>query len=311
MWSELEKRIVRENRIFIIPSARGFLFLGLSIVMILVAATYNNNLIFILGAFLFSVFVVVLLQTHYNLKGTFLRFISIEEGFEGREVRMAFELSQKRARLKAGLEIRTRGKKWKTLTKDKHDLAATDRTKPVSLGVEAVRRGLHRLPEVVLETYYPLGLFRAWKVYRPEGEFLIYPKPEGLRELKPLSNGDGRRDDGMKASTEGDLGELRPFRSGDSFAQVAWKHFARTGTMHSRLNWGGEERHYAIPWIGTSGGGDKLESDLRQMSAWVERALFEQSQFEMSVPQGHVGLGFGPEHARVCWRALAKIGEGT
>ena len=306
LWQKLERRIIRENNIFIIPSYRGFLFLGLAMVMILVAATYNNNLIFILGAFLFSTFVVVLLQTHYNLKGVRLRFVTMEEGFEGTEVHMAFELSQKRSRLKSGLEIRSRSKEWKNVSSEKHMLRSTESTKPVRVTVVAPRRGEHSIPQIVLETYYPLGLFRAWKVYRPEGQVMIYPKPAGEVPLAPSPSTVGVRDEGTKPASEGDMGELRAYRAGDSFHQVAWKHFARTGDMHSRANWGGEDRHYSIPWLVPQTPGD-TETNLRQMSAWIDVAVREDARFEMSTPQGHIGAGQGMEHARKCWRVLAKV----
>jgi uncharacterized protein (DUF58 family) len=304
MWDNLRRRMVRENHIFIMPSTRGTLFLGLVFVIIMVAATYNNNLIFILGFSLFAVFVVCMLQTHYNLKGVRIRFVSAEEGFEGHEIFLAFDLTQKRSRWKRALELRARSRQWKTVIADRQHLLPNEQSKPVRFAVLAHKRGVHPLPEIVLETYYPLGLFRAWKVFRPKGQLTVYPRPSGEIELQPRTLAAGLREQGMRAASEGDMGELRIYREGDSYHQIAWKHYARTGKLHSRVNWGGDERYYVIPW---QPGKQELEEYLRQMSAWVERALFEQSQFEMHLPEGSVGMGHGQDHARACWRLLARV----
>lgn len=304
MWDDLRRRMVRENHIYIIPSPRGFLFLGLVIVIILVAATYNNNLIFIQGFALFALFVVCMLQTHYNLKGVRLRFVSAEEGFEGQEVYLAFDLTQKRSRWKRGLQLRARSRHWKTVTNERHSLLPNEQSKPVRFAVLAYKRGVHPVPEIFLETYYPLGLFRAWKIFRPKGQITIYPRPLGEAELHARVAPAGQRDQGTRPALEGDMGELRLYREGDSYHQIAWKHYARTGKLHSRVNWGGDEVHYVIPW---QPGQMELEEYLRQMSAWVQLALHEQSHFEMHVPEGSIGLGVGHDHARECWRVLARV----
>src|SRR5437870_1558803 len=106
MLEQVRRRMIRENRIYIMPSGRGFFFLAAVVVMILTAATYNNNLIFILAFFLFALFIVSMLQTHYNLKGARLEFAGAEEAFEGDRQSLLFHLTQKRARHKRGLEIR-------------------------------------------------------------------------------------------------------------------------------------------------------------------------------------------------------------
>src|SRR5690349_25103785 len=47
-----------------------------------------------------------------------------------------------------------------------------------SLAVPAERRGWLALGRVMLETRFPLGLFRAWSYVEPESRCLVYPRPE-------------------------------------------------------------------------------------------------------------------------------------
>ena len=69
----LQRKMVRENRVYIIPSGGGAVFFLSIIVLVLTAATYNNNLIFIFAFFLSALFVITMLQTNFNLKSVRLQ----------------------------------------------------------------------------------------------------------------------------------------------------------------------------------------------------------------------------------------------
>lgn len=307
MFEKLRHRIVQANRIYIMPSGRGFLFLAAIIVLVLTGATYNNNLIFLLAFFMFSVFVVSMLQTHYNIKGVRLGFGSAEEGFEGDALTLHMELAQKRARHKKNLEIRTASKKFVTLGRKREQIHPTESAKLVRIEVRAWKRGVYRIPEIILETYYPLGLFRAWKVFRFDGDLVVYPKPETKHTLQPRSYESGHEDLGLRTSPEGDFGELKTYVMGESYHQIAWKHYARTGDLYSKVHWGEEHKHYVIPWLAAMPSGADVEPALRQMSGWIKAALDENATFEMESPGHKIEPSRGVDHARRCWRLLAEV----
>ena len=58
-------------------------------------------------------------------------------------------------------------------------------------------RGLHEVPTLSAETRFPLGLFRAWTVWRPAARLLVYPRPEihapALPAARPVAGGPTRR----------------------------------------------------------------------------------------------------------------------
>jgi uncharacterized protein (DUF58 family) len=309
MLAQMRRRMIRTNRIYIMPSGRGLFFLTAVVIMILTAATYNNNLIFILAFFLFALYVVSMLQTHYNLKGARLQFVGAEEAFENDGLTLLFHLEQRRARHKRGLEIRTRSKQFKTLSSRREELLPEDQIKPARIDVRAWKRGVHRVPEVILETYWPLGLFRAWKVFRPEGEMTVYPRPAGSRALAPAQFDQGQEETGLRTTPDGDFGELKAYQTGESYHQIAWKHYARTGQLYSKVHWGAEHKHYALPWSPPPG--QDVETYLRQMSQWVMNAIQEDASFELETPDFKLEPGRGPEQAKAGWRALALVGVGA
>lgn len=305
MFERLRRRMIRQNRIYIMPTFGGVMMLALIVVMILTAATYNNNLIFVLAFFLFSLFVVSMLQTHYNLKGARLEYVGSEEAFEGQPLGMLFHVVQAKARTKRSLEIRLSSKLFKNLSRRRETLRSQDRLKPMRIEVLAWRRGVHLTPDVVLQTTYPLGIFRAWKVFRPDGELVVYPKPEGDRPLFADPFAEGEEDAGLRTSPDGDFGELKNYVIGESYHQIAWKHFARTRMLYTKVHWGAENKHYRLIWDPSLA--SNMEGYLSQMSAWVEKALLEGASFEMETPSLKVEPGSGSEQARMCWRALAFV----
>ncbi|NJL24350.1 MAG: DUF58 domain-containing protein [Calothrix sp. SM1_5_4] len=305
MLEKLRRKLVRENRIYIMPSLHGYLYLAAVIVLILTAATYNNNLIFILAFFMFAIYVVSMLQTHYALKGVRLDFLGAEDAFEGERMTLIFHLQLARPRAKKGLLIRTRSRRFVTVKRGREEISALEPYKPARIEVTARQRGIFPLPEIILETYYPLGLFRAWKVFRPRGELVVYPRPDGQRALAPVQYEHGDEDLGLRSSPEGDFGELRNYLPGESYHQIAWKHYARTGELYRKVHWGAEKKHYLIPWDPSVG--QDVEAYLRQMSCWVVKAVEEDASFEMETPASKIEPGRGPEQAKTCLRALAQV----
>lgn len=301
------RRMVQANRIYIIPSGRGLLFLCAIVVLVLTGATYNNNLVFILAFFMFSIFVISMLQTHYNVKGVRLNFGSSEEGFEGDVLTLHLELVQKRARWKRNLEIRTSSKKFVTVSHKREELLPQESAKLVRIEVRAWKRGIHSLPDLILETYYPLGMFRAWKVFRFDAQLVVYPKPEIKQILQPRSFEAGHEDLGLRTSPEGDFGELKNYVMGESYHQIAWKHYARTGELFSKVHWGEEHKHYVIPWIVSGRKAQEIEAQLSIMSGWIKAALEDNATFEMEAPSLKIEASKGVDHARRCWRALAEV----
>ena len=304
--SDFSRWIVRENRIYIMPTGNGALYLAGIVVLILTASTYNNNLIFILAFFLFAVFFVSMLQTHYNLKGVRLQYNGSEEGFQGDRIGLNAYITQKRPRTKKALQLRTSSKTFVTLKNAREDLRPQDTMKPTRIEVRAWKRGLHKVPTLIVETQYPLGLFRAWKVFRPEGEIVIFPAPQAGPPLQPRAFDQGEQDQGLRTSPDGDFGELKNYAPGESYHQIAWKHYARTGTLYTKVHWGAEDRHYAIPWNPPK---ENLERYLEFMSGYVKQACDENASFEMETPVSSIQPGRGAEHAKLCWRALALVDE--
>ena len=301
MFERVRRRLVREDRLYIMPTARGALFLGVVVVMILTAATYNNNLVFILAFFLFALFVVSMLQTHDNLRGVRVEFSGATGTFAGEVTALNFHLSHRRRRGASDLRVRVRNKALRVVDSPRADLIPGEVGTAALARVSAPRRGVFGLGDVILQTEYPHGMFRAWTVARPAGEIIVYPPPRGSELLAPGIYRAGEAETaGQSHSPDGDFGELTAYRAGESYHRIAWKHFARTGALYQKVHWGAARPHFVIPWRAAS------EIELEQVSRWIDLARAGGASFELTTPDVMLGPGMGDDLAHACWRELAR-----
>jgi uncharacterized protein (DUF58 family) len=168
----------------------------------------------------------------------------------------------------------------------------------------------------VAETRFPLGLFRAWTVWRPAARVLAWPQPEQPAPPLPAGGLLSVPDEDSPAqahppapqapSASQDLAfdQLRPWRTGDALRQVAWKKAARTGELVSRE---AEPLPGQALWLDETAarsaeGG--LEHRMSRLAAWVLAA--EQSARPVGLRLGaqHWPPALGEGHRRALLDAL-------
>src|SRR2546430_1164911 len=100
----------------------------------------------------------------------------------------------------------------------------------VVLAVPAPARGWLPLGRVMLETRFPLSVFRSWSYVEPEARCLVYPRPE--RSMLPAPAAESSRG-ALRSPTPGndDYSGLRAYQLSDSPRHVAWKAVARNEDM--------------------------------------------------------------------------------
>jgi hypothetical protein len=85
------------------------------------------------------------------------------------------------------------------------------------------------------ETRFPLGLFRAWTVWRPAARILVLPAAESNAPLPPRGPADGRWDRSHRHVESGEIEGVRAYRRGDPMKLVAWKKAAQALETGSEL----------------------------------------------------------------------------
>ena len=156
---------------------------------------------------------------------------------------------------------------------------------------------------LLLETRYPLGLFRAWSYVEPEARCLVYPKPDHAR-LPPASAHGASGGQRLQAAGNDDFSGLRMYQPSDSPRHVAWKAAARTDDMLTKQFSGEAAAELWLDWerLPPALG---LEQRLSRLAGWVLAAERGGARYGLRLPGVEIAPARGDSHAAACLQALA------
>jgi len=308
----LENRLPRsdswtltQSSIYILPTRAGWAFAVTLVVMLLASINYQLNLGYALTFLLCGAGLAGMHQTHGNLRGLTLRVRSPQPVFAGEPAALDIVMDNPgRERSGIGLGVHRAGHKGMAWV----DVPALG-SGAARLSFVPPQRGRHRLPTIVAETNFPLGLFRAWTVWRPAAEVLVYPKPElPAPPLPALASSPGS----ARASRQGggvEFEGVRAYRRGDPMRQVVWKKLARNNELISRDASTGvnQELWLHLP-SGLAGG---LEAQLSRLSAWVLAADRQGLHFGLRLNSFELPCDSGDSQRRAALQALACWPQGA
>jgi uncharacterized protein (DUF58 family) len=182
--------------------------------------------------------------------------------------------------------------------------------------VPAPRRGWMPMGRVMLETRFPLGLFRAWSYIEPDARCLVYPRPE-RSALPPVRAEAATGSLRSQAHGNEDFSGLRTYQLSDSPRHVAWKAVARSATLVTRSEdmltkqfTGEAAAELWLDWallpaaLGT-------EQRLSRLAGWVLQAERNGALYGLRLPGVEIAPNRGDPHASACLQALALHDENT
>jgi len=295
--------LLTQRNVYILPTRAGLMF-GLTLMVLLVASiNYQLSLGYVLTFLLAGSGVVAMHVTHNTLRGLTLHLRTPAAVFAGSPALLDITLtSPGKARFGIGLRMESTPAASLSWT----DVPEGGQASTQVSFVPTVR-GRHGVPAISAETRFPLGLFRAWSVWRPEAQVLVYPKAEQpAAPLPPAHATSGGPS--MKRSTEGgEIEGIRGYRRGDPMKQVVWKKAARSleagGDLVSRDTSAAVHQQLWLDWQQCVGLAP--EDRLSRLTAWVLAADRNAADHGLRLPGTEIAPGHGEAQRRQCLEALA------
>jgi uncharacterized protein (DUF58 family) len=295
-----------QRNLYILPTRAGWGFCVTLLVMLLAAINYQLNLGFALTFLLGGAALVSLHQTHGNLRRLALRVRAPAPVFAGEAATLELVLDNPGAtRHGVGLGLHAQRRDGMAFC----DVPAQGST-TVALRMAAPNRGRHALPTLLVETHFPLGLFRAWTVWRPACTLLVYPAPEQPAPPLPAALASADAELAARQTAGGGGGEfagVRAYRPGDSQRQVVWKKMARSGELVSRDTHTSAAQALVLDYAlaGARGASPVAEARLRRLSAWVLAADRQGLSYSLRLPGQLLPRAGGDAQRRAALSALA------
>ncbi|ATE62480.1 hypothetical protein CCZ27_04930 [Thauera sinica] len=285
-----------QRRIYVLPTSAGFGLAAALLAMLVASINYSLSLGFGLTFLIAGVAVASIVHAFRNLFGLGVQPGRCAPVFCGDDARFVLRIANPRAARRPALRLRALG------GRTDFELAASD-TATVELACPTTLRGTLPAGRTILETTWPLGLIRAWSVFVPDLDCIVYPKPEA--DAPPLPAGSPGGGSGHREAGEGDddFHGLRPYRDSDSPRHVAWKALARGAPMLTKQYTGLGGGDVLLGWNDLPPALDD-EARLSRLTAWILAAERTGRRYALRLPGTYLDAGQGDAHLHRCLRAL-------
>lgn len=297
------------RNIYVLPTRSGGM-LGATLLLLLVTSiNFQLNLgyaltFLIAGAAFASVFTAF--RTLHGLK---LSIERIPPVFAGEDLLFSVDMENPDERTRYAVGIALHNYRWK---RDKNnwiwsDVLAVDRAK-ATLAISTIERGWHHVPELTIETQFPMGIFRTWSVWQPAAKALVYPALEKDAPLLSTSISilPEMTDPGRVMVTQSrgeEYDAIRPYRAGDPMKQIYWKKVLPSGDLLSRETTSSQSKDL---WLSLESTGlTHLEAQLSRLAAWVLQAHKANLTFGLNLGSQKISPAAGEAHQIACLEALA------
>jgi uncharacterized protein (DUF58 family) len=282
--------------IFILPTGEGVLFVFLIVFMILAGINYQNSLIFGLAFLLVSLFMVSILHTYRNLSGLTILAGSTLPAFAGEDAEFTVILGRFGVRTYEALLLG-----WNPELLQGADLLEEQEVK-VKLFVETKKRGRMNPGRMLIQTYYPVGLFRSWSWVDLDMTSMVYPMPIPAGDI-PTATATSSEGDLIHREGVDDFYGLKEYQQGDPLKQVAWKSYARTEELLTKQFATFADRRVWIEW--ESFPGMDREARLSRLCYWVLQVDAGNDEYGLRLPGVEIAPNRGPQHREEVLKTLA------
>ena len=301
----LDKRIppqqvimLSQRNIFIFPTRIGFIYLSLLVALLLVAINYENSLIFGLVFWLASAFFVTIFYTFRNLSSIRLELQKIGTGFVDEDIQFLIKVSRPKNSKREGIQLGwpNEVKQWAEL----YDSVSTT----VDLFVKADHRGWLNPKRLLVETFYPLGLLRAWTWVDLNANTIIYPKP--IFQEYTFSNTDNYEEEQLSHSTgSDDFHDMRNYHPGDSPRHILWRTYARQDNLLIKKFTSYTCSNLILDWFQLEG---DTELRLSRLTGMALKAFNNNKEFGLKLPDVEIAPNTGKAHLDHVLKVLALYG---
>ncbi len=294
------------RNVYILPTKAGLLF-GLTVATLLVASiNYQLNLGYALTFLLAGSALVSMHWTHNTLRGLTLHLRPVKPTFANQRARLEAVLQDASSggRDRFGVGLRRANAPVESISWT--NVAAGGQT-TIELSFIPSRRGLHDVPTWTVETLFPLGLFRAWTVWRPLAKVMVYPEAEAYPPPLPKAHSALGSDAAAQHAGQGELEGVRTYRRGDPVKYIVWKKAAQAmasgADLVSRDSQASTPGELSLDWDACQG--LTTEGRLSRLTAWVILADQMDLVYGLRLPQRDIAPGVGEAHRHGVLESLA------
>lgn len=300
-----------QKNLFIFPTLRGFVFLLIAASLWVLGTNYQNNLILALAFFMVSLFVLAIMLTFQNMNQLQLEYVGqAGDAYAGDEHLLKLKVATQSRRGAEEIELTWTNlsnghQATPTLAQSVTIFTVDDLAKEKLVPLFCEKRGVHKLPRLRVQSYFPLGIIRCWTWLQWKGDVVVYPKPLNGKLGQSSVVASGEADGLHPVKGAEDFSGLKSYIAGDSLRHISWKTYAKGRGLFVKEF--AESLSNEI-WLNfDTVQGASLEERLSVLTFWVRHYYQENENYGLNLPGVSIPPGNGFEHRNRCLLALAKF----
>ncbi|MDR1662714.1 MAG: DUF58 domain-containing protein [Azoarcus sp.] len=294
-----------QRRIYVMPTISGLAFASVLGVMLLASINYGLSLGYAFSFLLVGIGIASAIHAFRNLLRLSIRYGRSEDAFCGGSAVFHLLVDNPDARRRPALRL-IGGDAPGLCGETRFDLPPKG-CGDIALALPARQRGMMPIGRTVIETRWPLGFVRAWSVFIPDMEALVFPAPELDPPPPPPGQGGNSTNRGAARIGNEDFAGLRAYRDTDSLHHLAWKVFARSGAVMTKQFSDIGDADLFFDWRLLPAAFPD-EARLSRLAAWLLRAEQSGQCYALWLPGHEFPPGRGETHLYCCLAALALHG---
>jgi uncharacterized protein (DUF58 family) len=243
---------------------------GLCFILLLMAMSYGNNLVYIICFYLTSMGMALAKKINDQLDEIEIESVFIKENFAEDNQSLYVVLKNKSPTKLKNIEVGFGRNKLST----RIDIQAME-TQTIELTWHPQKRGLQKLPKIRVQSTYPGRLFCAWKIFKNSEPSTIYSSRKGIPRLPTELN--------LHSDAIGVLREIKEYKSGDSPKRIHWRSLAKNKQLRTMVFGDQEESSYIFDWNQLRN--FSVESKISQLTKWIYIADSKGFDWKLKLPQ--------------------------
>ena len=299
------QHVLKLRNIYILPTRSGFMLLATLALLLLTSINFQLNLGYALTFLIAGAAFASTFTAYRTVRGLKLNIAGIASVFANQSLPFTVSVDNPDLRPRYGIGLAIYKHKLKYQLNEWVWLDAPAReTATVTLSVPTTQRGWQSVPQIVIQTHFPLGVFRVWSIWKPSATALVYPAPE---EKPPLLPTDQSHEHGARNERNRQQGSEydgnRPYRPGDPLKQIVWKKILPNGDLVSKQMSAmqGNELWLSLGSTRLS----ELEAQLSRLTSWILLASSLDMAYGLQLGSVRVPVSTGEAHEQRCLRELA------
>lgn len=278
----IEKQIVKNSKIYIIPTKQGFLYIGINFALFLIGLTYANNFTLLISFILFIFVLMCMFHTHQIMEQLNNPQIQYRRGNS-----KTFRLMIKDLNELISVRYYFNRKKYIDFNRTMNKSIF----KPIGM-----KRGLYKNQKFQFYTKGLYNLFFVWTYKEQRQDLFIYPTPLFFEEKNLAS------EQLYQPTGHDEFSHHNPYRKGENSKRIDWKVFARTKSLYSKKYTHENPIGLKIDYHKIPG---NHEEKLSRMAFSVESTKIENNKFELILPNTSLSLDKGESHRIKSLEALS------